>query len=71
MNDHISRILRTLIQLAAGGALTGLFTQIVSDVPAAYAPYLMSIFTLGVTVSQNVAEENGWIPMVLRPSNDD
>lgn len=70
MNDHISRILRTLIQLAAGGALAGLFTQVVTDVPDNYAPYLTIFFSLFVTVAQNVAEENGWIPMMLRPSND-
>jgi hypothetical protein len=71
MNDHVSRILRTLIQLAAGGALAGLFTQIVADVPQAYGAYLTVVFSLFVTVAQNIAEEQGWIPMMLRPSNDD
>jgi hypothetical protein len=70
MNDHFSRILLTLIQLAAGGALAGLFTQIVSDVPDAYGAYLTIVFALFVTIAQNVAEEQGWIPMMLRPSND-
>lgn len=71
MNDHLSRILRTLVQLAAGGALTALFDQIVTDVPPSLAPYLALIFTLVVTVCQNVAEENNWIPIVLAPRDGD
>ena len=71
MTDHFSRILRTLIQLAAGGALTALFDQIVTDVPLSVAPYLALIFTLIVTVAQNTAEEMGLIPIVLGPSDDE
>jgi hypothetical protein len=54
--DTAARILRTLLQLLAGGAFTALFDQIVTDVPVHVAPYLALIFTLLVTVAQNSIE---------------
>ena len=70
MNEATSRIIRTLIQLGAGGALTALFDQIVTDVPSGIAPYVALMFTLFVTEAQNTAEENGWIPIIL-PADED
>lgn len=51
------RILRTIAQLIAGGLLYGLSEQIATDVPAAYAPYVVLISTLIVSVSQNLLED--------------
>lgn len=58
MSDALSRILRTLAQLVAGGAFTALFDQIVRDVPFAYVPYVSLIFTFLVTIAQNSIESS-------------
>lgn len=67
MNDSVARILRSIIQLAAGGAFTALFLQIAKDVPESYAPYIALISALVVTICQNVAEEEGWVKPFLKP----
>jgi len=67
MNDSVARILRTIIQLAAGGTFTALFLQVAKDVPESYAPYIALISTLVVTICQNVAEEEGWVRPMLKP----
>lgn len=58
MNDGMRRIVRTLIQLVAGGGLTALFLQIAKDVPTSYAPYIVLVSTAIVTCAQIAVE--GW-----------
>ena len=67
MPDWAARILRTVIQLIAGGAFAALFEQIARDVPSSYTPYVALIATLIVTVAQNAAEQAGAIPTILKP----
>lgn len=66
MTDAAQRIIRTLLQLAAGGAFTALFLQVAKDVPVQYAPYVALFSTLLVTIAQNVAEDEGWIAPILK-----
>ena len=56
MPDWGARILRTLLQLLAGGAFAALFEQVAHDVPPAYTPYVIIITTLLVTTAQNAIE---------------
>ena len=67
MTDAKGRILRTLLQLIAGGALTALTDQLATDIPAAYAPYLVIAYTLLVTAVQNYLEETGTVKPVMKP----
>ena len=57
MNDSLARVLRTFVQLVAGGGLTLLFDQFAKDVPVRYAPYVVLAATLLVSICQNLAEE--------------
>lgn len=57
MNDSARRILRTLIQLIAGGALGSLATQIVLDVPDRYDPYILLASAAIAAIAQIVIEE--------------
>lgn len=57
MSDTWARIIRSLLQLVAGGALYGLTEQLAKDVPNAYAPYIILGYTLLVTVAQMLIED--------------
>lgn len=59
MNTTTRRFLRTLLQLIAGGGLTALVDQLALDIPTTYAPYLVIAFTLLVTLTQNLLEDEG------------
>jgi len=50
------RIIRSLVQLVAGGGLTVLFNQIAQDTNDKYDPYVFMVATLVVIVAQNVYE---------------
>lgn len=54
--DFWQRVARTSLQLVAGGALAGLTSQLASDIPTSYAPYLTIGYTLLVSVAQNAVE---------------
>lgn len=58
------RILRTVLQLIAGGALYGLTQQFAGDVPAQYAPYVLGGYTLAVVVAQNALEDLTGLPAI-------
>lgn len=70
MPDWVARILRTIIQLIAGGAFAALFMQIAHDVPENYAPYVALISALIVNIAQNVTEQATG-KAILKPSNAD
>lgn len=71
MKDSKRRAIRTLVQLIAGGGLAALTQQLAGDVPAAYVPYLMIGYTTAVSLAQNYAEDQGWIPAVLKAKASD
>lgn len=52
-----TRILRTILQLIAGGALYALIDQLSTDVPEPYAPYVSLLYVLLVTIAQNILED--------------
>ena len=54
--DSMWRIIRSLVQLVAGGGLTVLFNQIAQDTNDKYDPYVFMVATLVVIVAQNVYE---------------
>jgi hypothetical protein len=67
MSDAVQRIIRTIIQLIAGGLLTLLATQLNTDLAgSAFLPYLTLLFAALTSVAQNEAEERGWIPIILK-----
>jgi homoserine acetyltransferase len=57
MNDTTRRIVRTLCQLVAGGALGGLVTQLVLDTPDRYDPYIVLASSALVAIAQLILEE--------------
>lgn len=57
--DSNNRVIRTFVQLAAGGLFTELLMQVSADVPATFAPYLVILSTLLISVAQNWADELG------------
>jgi hypothetical protein len=57
MPDWGARILRTIIQLIASGALTALVEQIARDVPSNWTPYILMIWMVIVTAAQNGIEQ--------------
>lgn len=67
--DSMWRVIRSLVQLAAGGGLSALFLQIASDTPDKYDPYVLMLSTLAVIVAQNLGEaltDSKWIgPQVV------
>jgi preprotein translocase subunit SecY len=66
MRETIYRVLRTLVQMVAGGGLTVLVDQIVTDVPASYAVYIVIGFGIVVGLCQNLLEEMKAIPALLK-----
>ena len=69
MPDWFARILRTLIQMLAGGAFTALFEQAAKDVPPNITPYVLIISTLIVAAAQNALEEAGLLKPLLKPAD--
>jgi hypothetical protein len=50
------RIIRSVLQLIAGGGLGELFRQLATDVPESYAPYIMLLSAGLVMAAQNIYE---------------
>lgn len=57
MTDSVARILRTLVQLIAGGLLTAFVDQVIKDIDPTYAPYVVIAATALVTICQNLVEQ--------------
>jgi len=57
MSDGLARIVRSALQLIAGGGLTALFLQIANDVPDSWAPYIVLVSTGVVVGAQILVEE--------------
>jgi hypothetical protein len=57
MSDGVGRIIRSVLQLIAGGGLTALFLQLAEDAPEAYAPYLVLLGAGLVAIAQILVEE--------------
>ena len=50
ISDAVARVLRTLVQLIAAGALTALVEQSARDLPSNYTPYILMFWTVVVMV---------------------
>lgn len=61
----IRKGLRTLAQLAAGGALTALISAVAGGLPAATQGLVMAAWTALVAFAQNSLETAGTIPTLL------
>lgn len=57
MNDSLARVLRTIAQLVAGGALTVVYDQLVHSLDPKWAGVAALIFTMIVSICQNFVEE--------------
>ncbi len=67
IGDVGNRVIRTLIQLIAAGGATALFEAVTDLAPAQYQALILAIFMMIITFCQNVAEDLGLIPKVLKP----
>lgn len=61
----VKKAVRTLIQLAAGGALTALIDLLAHGLAPSSAGALMTFWTALVAFLQNYLETNGTIPAIL------
>lgn len=66
MSETGSRVLRTSMQLIAGGALTAFVDVFARQLSAQESAMLMATMTLLVTFCHNYAEDAGWIQPVLK-----
>jgi hypothetical protein len=66
MNEAVKRVVRTTMQLVAGGGLTGLVAALSAGLNQQETAVVMAVMTLVVTFCQNYAEEAGWVRPVLK-----
>lgn len=59
------KALRTVLQLAAGGALTGLVSALAGGLSPSVQGLIMAAWTAFVALAQNTAETAGKIPVLL------
>lgn len=73
MSDATGRTLRTLLQTLVGFVVAGGLTEIVHAyadqfrVVGANRLLLAAALTILVTFAQNVGEQRGWVPTLLKP----
>lgn len=60
------RVIRTVLQFVAGGGLFALQQQVLGDVDASYAPYIVIAYGLGVSIAQNVLESTTDLPAIFK-----
>lgn len=65
MNDAVSRALRTLLQMLAGGAFAVVFDAVVKQVDVQWQTLLAGFFALIVGFAQNYLEDQNLIPTTL------
>ena len=65
--DVLYRVVRTLLQMLAGGAFAQIFVSVTDLVPLQYQVLLAGVFTLLVTFAQNWLEDEGIVPKLLKP----
>lgn len=66
MNEASKRVVRTLVQLVAGGGLTGLVAALTTGLSQQETAVVMAGMTLVVTFCQNYAEDAGWVRPLLK-----
>ena len=66
-SDATGRVLRTVLQLVAGGGLAALISALSDGVSPVVAAILALAGTLAATTAQNLLEETGAIPAVFKP----
>lgn len=67
MNDATGRVLRSVLQLVAGGGLAALVAAVANGLSPTAAAALSLASALLVIVAQNFAEAKGVIPPLLKP----
>lgn len=67
-SDTTSRVVRTIVQLIAGGGLTGVVSVLANGLGPSATATVMAVSTLLVTFCQNYAEDMGWIPRMMKPA---
>ena len=69
MPDWLARIIRTALQIGAAGGFTALITEWAKLVPPQYAPMILAGSLILVSFSQNLLEDKGVVPALLKPTN--
>jgi hypothetical protein len=65
-SDWWRRVVRTVVQMIASGALLAATEQFVKDIDPAYVPWVWIAYQALVTGAQNFAEDMGWIKALLK-----
>lgn len=66
MSDAGKRMVRTAVQLIAGGGLTGVVAALSAGLSPSETATVMAVMTVLVTFCQNYAEDAGWLKPVLK-----
>lgn len=66
MSSATNRVVRTAIQLIAGGGLTGIIAALTTGLTQQETAVVLAISTLVVTFCQNFAEDAGWVRPMLK-----
>lgn len=69
MTRTLSRGLRQVLQLIAGGALTALVNAIADGLAPNTKAIVLAASTLGVVVAQNLLESTGKVPTLLEDAH--
>lgn len=67
MNDATGRVVRSVLQLVAGGGLAAIVAAVANGLSPTAAAALSLASALLVIICQNFAEEKGVIPALLKP----
>jgi hypothetical protein len=66
MTQTMKRVIRTMVQLVAGGGLTSLVATLSAGLSQQETAVMMAAMTLLVTFCQNYAEDAGWVKPMLK-----
>ncbi len=69
MNRTVSRGLRQVLQLVAGGAFTALVTAIADGLSGNAKAVVLAASTLSIVVAQNLLESAGKLPTILEDAH--
>jgi hypothetical protein len=65
--DTLNRFIRSLIQVIAAGGATAIFEAVTNLADDKYRAIVAGVFYLVIVLAQNLAEDFGIIPKILKP----
>lgn len=67
-SDGLGRVLRSMLQLVASGALTAVVAAVAGGLTPGTAALVLAVWNVVVVAVQNGLEEKGVIPAILKPA---